>query len=238
MVRKALIAALLLAATQAQAAYECSVKPQDDVIIKPQSVQVVGTNGNLEITPQGDVQFNGQKVNVDNAARQKAIDYQTALRRDLPWIDSGATSRLERSRVALDKVIVEKLGENSNVRNRLTKLDGQLKQQMNRIIEHRLDGLTFHHQAIDQVRAEGEKLVQSTLGGIMQDSLNEMGSSQAANGSNPLQAIMGNLGGLQQSVQAEWNKQEQDFQNFGHEVCNRVTVLEDQRKGLMQGVKG
>ncbi|HBZ17333.1 MAG TPA: hypothetical protein DEO73_16450 [Pantoea sp.] len=238
MVRKALIAALLLAATQAQAAYECSVKPQDDVIVKPQSVQVVGSNGNLEITPQGDVQFNGQKVNVDNATRQKAIDYQTALRRDLPWIDSGATSRLERSRVALDKVIVEKLGANSNVRNRLTKLDGQLKQQMNRIIEHRPDGLTFHHQAIDQVRAEGEKLVQSTLGGIMQDSLNEMGSSQAANGSNPLQAIMGNLGGLQQSVQAEWNKQEQDFQNFGHEVCNRVTVLEDQRKGLMQGVKG
>ncbi|MDF7628011.1 DUF2884 domain-containing protein [Erwiniaceae bacterium L1_55_4] len=239
MVRKALLTALLLAAaTQAQADYQCSVNPQDDVIIKPQSVQVVGTNGNLEISPQGDVTFNGQKANVDNATRQKAIDYQNALRRDLPWVDNGASTRLERSRVALDKVIVEKLGANSNVRNRLTKLDGQLKQQMNRIIEHRPDGLTFHYQAIDQVRAEGEKLVQSTLGGIMQDSLNEMGSSQAASGSNPLQAIMGNLGGLQQAVQAEWNKQEQDFQNFGHEVCNRVTDLEGQRKALVQGVKG
>lgn len=238
MVRKALLTALLLAAaTQAQADYQCSVNPQDDVIIKPQSVQVVGTNGNLEISPQGDVTFNGQKANVDNATRQKAINYQNALRRDLPWVDNGASTRLERSRVALDKVIVEKLGANSNVRNRLTRLDGQLKQQMNRIIEHRPDGLTFHHQAIDQVRAEGEKLVQSTLGGIMQDSLNEMGSSQAASGSNPLQAIMGNLGGLQQAVQAEWNKQEQDFQNFGHEVCKRVTDLEGQRKALVQGVK-
>lgn len=238
MVRKALLTALLLAAaSQAQADYQCSVNPQDDVIIKPQSVQVVGTNGNLEISPQGDVTYNGQKANVDNATRQKAIDYQNALRRDLPWVDNGASTRLERSRVALDKVIVEKLGANSNVRNRLTKLDGQLKQQMNRIIEHRPDGLTFHHQAIDQVRADGEKLVQSTLGGIMQDSLNEMGSSQAASGSNPLQAIMGNLGGLQQAVQAEWKNQEQDFQNFGHEVCNRVTDLEGQRKGLMQNVK-
>lgn len=239
MIRKALLTVLLLAAaTQAQADYQCSVNPQDDVIIKPQSVQVVGTNGNLEISPQGDVTFNGQKANVDNATRQKAIDYQNALRRDLPWVDNGASTRLERSRVALDKVIVEKLGANSNVRNRLAKLDGQLKQQMNRIIEHRPDGLTFHHQAIDQVRADGEKLVQSTLGGIMQDSLNEMGSSQAASGSNPLQAIMGNLGGLQQAVQAEWKNQEQDFQNFGHEVCNRVTDLEGQRKGLMQNVKG
>ncbi|HAT24983.1 MAG: DUF2884 domain-containing protein [Pantoea sp.] len=236
MVRKTLIAALLLAATQAQAAWECSVKPQDDVVIKPQSVQVVGANGNLEISPQGDVRLNGQKVAVNNAQRQQAIDYQNALRRDLPWIDTGASSRLEKGRIALDKVIVEKLGADSNVRNRLTTLNGQLKQQMNRIIEHRDDGLTFHHQAIDQVRADGERLVQSTMGGVLQDSLNEMGSKQAS-GSNPLQAIMGNLGGLQQSIQAEWSNQEQDFKNFGQEVCNRVISLEDQRKKLVGSVK-
>ncbi len=236
MVRKTLIAALLLAATQAQAAWECSVKPQDDVVIKPQSVQVVGANGNLEISPQGDVRLNGQKVAVNNAQRQQAIDYQNALRRDLPWIDTGASSRLEKGRIALDKVIVEKLGADSNVRNRITTLNGQLKQQMNRIIEHRDDGLTFHHQAIDQVRADGERLVQSTMGGVLQDSLNEMGSKQAS-GSNPLQAIMGNLGGLQQSIQAEWSNQEQDFKNFGQEVCNRVISLEDQRKKLVGSVK-
>ncbi|MDZ7277417.1 DUF2884 domain-containing protein [Pantoea eucrina] len=237
MIRKALSTALLLmAAAQAQADYQCSVKPQDDVIISPQRVQVVGSNGNFEISPQGEVRVNGQSVTVDNAARQQAIDYQAALRRDLPWVDNGATTRLERGRAALDKVIVEKLGPNSNVRHRLSTLNGQLKQQMNRIIEHRADGLTFHHQAIDNVRADGEKLVQSTLGGIMQDSLNEMGSSQTASGGNPLQAIMGNLGGLQQAVQAEWNNQEQDFQNFGHEVCNRVTALESQRKALMKKV--
>ena len=236
MVRKTLIATLLLAATQAQAAWECSVKPQDDVVLKPQSVQVVGANGNLEISPQGDVQLNGKQVAVNNAQRQQAIDYQNALRRDLPWIDTGASSRLEKGRIALDKVIVEKLGADSNVRNRLTTLNGQLKQQMNRIIEHRDDGLTFHHQAIDQVRADGERLVQSTMGGVLQDSLNEMGSKQAS-GSNPLQAIMGNLSGLQQSIQAEWSNQEQDFKNFGQEVCNRVISLEDQRKKLVGSVK-
>ncbi len=61
MIRNVLVAGLLLAATQAQAAWECSVKPQDDVVISPQNVQVVGANGNLVISPQGDVQFNGQK---------------------------------------------------------------------------------------------------------------------------------------------------------------------------------
>lgn len=233
--RKAIVAGmLLLAAGQAQADYQCGVNPQDDIIISPQNVQVTGSSGNLVITPAGEVQRNGQPASVDNATRQKAIDYQAALRRDLPWIDHGARQRLETGRVALDKVIVNKLGPDSKVRGRLTKLDEQLKQQMNRIIEHRSDGLAFHHKAIEQVRQDGEKLVQSAMGGVIQDSLNEMGSK--VNGDNPLQAVMGNLGGLQQAVQAEWSKQEADFQNFGHEVCNRVTDLEAQRKALQSGL--
>ncbi|CAH0287525.1 DUF2884 domain-containing protein [Erwinia aphidicola] len=236
--RKALFsgALLLLAAGQAQADYQCSVNPQDDIIISPNQVEVVGASGKLAISPVGDVQRNGKVVDVDAATRQKAIDYQGALRRDLPWIDSGAQQRLEKGRVALDRVVVQKLGENSKVRQRLTTLDGQLKQQMNRIIEHRSDGLTFHHQAVNQVRQDGEQLVQNALGGVVQDSLNEMGSKQTS-GDNPLQAIMGNLGGLQQAIQAEWSNQEQDFQNFGHEVCNRVTALEGQRKALIAGLK-
>ncbi len=42
MLKKTGLALLLLAATaaQAHAEYQCSVKPQDDVIISPQSVQV------------------------------------------------------------------------------------------------------------------------------------------------------------------------------------------------------
>ena len=88
--RKALFsgALLLLAAGQAQADYQCSVNPQDDIIISPNQVEVVGASGKLAISPVGDVQRNGKVVDVDAATRQKAIDYQGALRRDLPWIDS------------------------------------------------------------------------------------------------------------------------------------------------------
>ncbi|KYP02114.1 hypothetical protein BCY80_06470 [Yersinia pestis] len=39
------------------------------------------------------------------------------------------------------------------------------------------------------------------MGGVLQDSLNEMGVKQAtSSGNNPLQAILGNLGGLQQAI--------------------------------------
>ncbi|HCJ99837.1 MAG TPA: hypothetical protein DHV72_07380 [Serratia grimesii] len=238
MLKKTGLALLLLTASQAHAEYQCSVKPQDDVIISPQTVQVTGASGNLQISPDGDVTRNGQALSINDSQRQKAFSYQSALRKELPWIDKGAQQHLEKARVALDKVIVKELGSDSNVRNRLTTLNGQLKQQMNRIIEHRSDGLTFHHKAIDQVEQDGRNLVQQSMGGVLQDSLNEMGVKQAANsGGNPLQAIMGNLGGLQKAIQNEWNNQEQDFQNFGRDVCNRVTGLETQRKDLLNSLK-
>ncbi len=237
MLKRTGLALLLLTASQAHAEYQCSVRPQDDVIISPQTVQVVGASGNLQISPDGDVTRNGQAVSLNDTQRQKAFSYQSALRKDLPWIDQGAQQHLEKARVALDKVIVQQLGAGSNVRNRLTTLNEQLKQQMNRIIEHRSDGLTFHHKAIDQVEQDGRNIVQQSMGGVLQDSLNEMGVKQVANSNgNPLQAIMGNLGGLQQAIKNEWNNQEQDFQNFGRDVCHRVTALETQRQDLIKAL--
>lgn len=95
--RTAGLALLMLTAGQAQAEYQCSVKPQDDVIISPQSVQIVGASGNLQISPDGDVTRNGKTLTLTDAQRQQAFRYQTALRKDLPWIDQGAQQRLEKS---------------------------------------------------------------------------------------------------------------------------------------------
>ncbi|PDP72270.1 hypothetical protein CLI81_10535, partial [Porphyromonas gingivalis] len=85
MLRKAGLVVLLLAAGSAQAEYQCSVKPQDDVIINPQSVQVVGASGNLVISPDGDVTRNGKTLTLTDAQRQRAFRYQSDLRKDLPW---------------------------------------------------------------------------------------------------------------------------------------------------------
>ncbi|KIS45391.1 MULTISPECIES: DUF2884 domain-containing protein [Kosakonia] len=239
MMRKTLLAAALtVTAFAAQADYQCGVTPRDDVIISPQTVQVKGENGNLVITPDGNVMFNGKQPSLTAAQREQAKDYQAELRSALPWIDDGARSRVEKSRAALDTIIVKQVGENSSMRNRLTKLDAQLKDQMNRIIEHRNDGLTFHYKAIDEVRANGQQLVNQAMGGILQDSINEMGAKAVLkSGGNPLQSVLGSLGGLQTAIQDEWKNQEADFQQFGKDVCKRVVSLEENRKALTAGLK-
>lgn len=86
------LALLLLTASQAHAEYQCSVRPQDDVIISPQTVQVVGASGNLQITADGDVTRDGKALSLNDSQRQKAFSYQNALRKDLPWIDQVRSS--------------------------------------------------------------------------------------------------------------------------------------------------
>ncbi|OSN01334.1 hypothetical protein AU500_05985 [Lonsdalea populi] len=236
MLRNLVFGALMLLTWQARAEYQCPVQPQDDITITPQSVKVVGASGNLQFSPEGNVVKDNRELTLTSEQRRQAREYQAELREQLPWIDAGAQQHLEKARQSLDKVIVQQLGSDSHVRSRLTTLNTQLKQQMNRIIEHRPDGLAFHHQAIKQVEQDGRQMVQQTLGGVLQDSLNEMGVKQMANagGDNPLQAVMSNLGGLQQAIQTEWNNQEMDFQRFGRDVCQRVTGLEEQRKTLLK----
>jgi len=208
------------------------------VVVSPQTVQVKGENGNLVMTPDGNVMFNGKQYSLSAAQREQAKDYQADLRTALPWIDEGARSRVEKGRVALDNIIAKEVGESSNMRGRLTKLDAQLKEQMNRILERRPDGITFHYKAIDEVRANGQQLVNQAMGGILQDSINEMGAKAVLKGGgNPLQGVLGSLGGLQTAIQNEWKNQEADFEQFGKAVCSRVVSLEESRKALVSGLK-
>lgn len=240
MMRKMLLAAALsVTAMTAHADYQCSVTPRDDVIVSPQTVQVKGENGNLVITPDGNVMYNGKQYSLNAAQREQAKDYQAELRSTLPWIDEGAKSRVEKARIALDKIIVQEMGESSKMRSRLTKLDAQLKEQMNRIIETRSDGLTFHYKAIDQVRAEGQQLVNQAMGGILQDSINEMGAKAVLkSGGNPLQNVLGRPGGAAiLNPNRSGKRQEKDFQQFGKDVCSRVVTLEDSRKALVREFK-
>ncbi|EMW6874721.1 DUF2884 family protein [Providencia vermicola] len=241
MLRRTLIAFSLLACATSQAAdYKCSVTPKDDIFMTPENVQVIGRSGDLKITPNGDVTLNGQSITLTEQQRQQAIRYQTAVRNDLPWIKQETQQKLSVSKNTLDKVVIRVIGEDSNVRKRLSKLENDLNGQINQVIETRPNGYAFHHDAINKVETQGRQLVNDSLGGILQDSINEMGRKQLLSGgdsSKVLQGLLGNLGGLQQDLEAEWKKQENSFQQFGQQVCGKVTSLEQQRIALMNALK-
>ncbi|MBP6121958.1 MULTISPECIES: DUF2884 family protein [Providencia] len=241
MLRRTLIAFSLFACATSQAAdYNCSVTPQDDIFMTPENVQVIGRSGDLKITPNGDVTLDGKNIAVTDEQKQQAIRYQSAIRNDLPWIKLESEKKLATSKQTIDKVVVRVIGSDSNVRNRLTNLEKELNSQISQIIETRPNGYVFHHKAMKQVEAKGRQLVNESLGGILQDSINEMGRKQLLSGGDTnqvLQGMLGNLGGLQQELDAEWKKQENSFQQFGQQVCSKVTSIEQQRISLLNSIK-
>lgn len=241
MLRRTLIAFSLLACATSQAAdYNCSVTPKDDIVMTPDSIQVIGSSGDLKITPTGEITLNGKNIAPTEAQKQQAIRYQTAIRSDLPWIKQESEKKLATSRATMDKVVVKVIGSDSNIRNRLTKLEKELNGQINQIIETRPNGYVFHHTAMKTVEAKGRQLVNESLGGILQDSINEMGRKQLLSGGDPskaLQGVLGNLGGLQQELESEWKNQEKSFQQFGQQVCSKVTSIEQQRISLLNSIK-
>ncbi len=69
------------------------------------------------------------------------------------------------------------------------------------------------------------------MGGILQDSINEMGAKAVLkSGGNPLQNVLGSLGGCNPQSKPSGKSREKDFQQFGKDVCSRVVTLEDSRK--------
>ena len=241
MLRRTVIALSLFTCAASQAAdYKCSVTPNDDIFMTTENVQVVGRSGDLKITPNGEVTLDGKSIAVTDTQKQQAIRYQSAIRSDLPWIKEESEKKLAASKQTLDKVVIKVIGSDSNVRNRLTNLEKDLNGQINQIIETRANGYAFHHEAMKKVEEKGRQLVNESLGGILQDSINEMGRKQLLSGgdsSKALQGMLGSLGGLQQELDTEWKKQEKSFQQFGQQVCAKVTSLEQQRVALLNSIK-
>lgn len=238
MLKKIGLGILMLLVLPAQAAYNCQVKLQDDIIVTPQSVRVIGASGDLSITPKGLVTKGGKVLTLSKEIQEKARIYQQGLRRELPLINSQAKHQLQRAKSALDKIIVQKLGHDSKLRNHLNTLESDLRQEMARVLEQKDDQhIIFHHQAVQQVEKEGKNRVQRAMGAILQDSLNEI-SQRAVNNKtdNSLQAMLGGLGDLQQSIRSQWQQQEQEFQLLGQNICQKLLILEKQRTMLLQAL--
>lgn len=237
--RKLGLSLLMLAACQAQAAWECNIPSQDDIIIDAKQVQIIGASGHLSLAQDGQVTRDGKAIEMSSDTRKLAQNLQQDIRRDVPWIDDGVQSHIDTARKSLDKVIVEQVGADSNMRKRLTTLNDQLKEQINLVLEKRQDGYWYHHKMISKVEQNGQQLMNQTMGGILQDSINEMGMKQATvamKSNNPLQAIVGSLGGLEKAVRKEWKRQEADFQQFGNEACDRLKKLDNQRQELVKAL--
>lgn len=241
MLRIILIVCTLLIATFVVAKeHQCSVNLKDDIIITKQQIQVKGASGNLQITPDGEVTFNNKVLPLTRMQREHAVAYQSVVRANLPWIKQHTEQKLVEAKQILDNLVIRVMGQDSQVTNRLNTLKQNLDKQIDKVIEQRADSLIFHHQQLKTIEADSRILLNESLGGILQDSINEMGRKQLLTGSDTnqsLQNLLGGLSGLQQDLELEWKKQENNFRQFGQQVCHKIAHMEQLRIDLLNKLK-
>lgn len=240
---KKLVVALVFVASSATAApsFDCAVTPKDDLRITPEFVEVADSNGLLVIYPDGTLLRDEKSVTLTPEQQAIAKKYQATVRQDIPWLRKETGIKLQESRKVLDKVVIEAFGQDSRILKRLSDLEKNLNQQMDTVISLKPDNVTFHAQAIKQVETKGREIIESSLGGMLQDSINELGQKQllaAASGDRKkaLSGLLGNLDGFQQIIEKEWKQQEASFNQFGKQACNKITQMENQRVELMNSL--
>ncbi|MDF7680533.1 DUF2884 family protein [Enterobacteriaceae bacterium ESL0689] len=236
--RGLLALSLFLTLLPAWARYPCPVMLRDDIILTPQHVQVKGEHGDLLIMPDGNLSWNGKQYPLTATQHALAQNYQSELRHNLRWVDDGIHSRVEKGRQMLSEIIAQQAGNSSTMQDRLSRLDSQLKMQINRVIEHRHEGLAFHYQAIDKIRADGQQLINQAMGGLLQDSINDAGIKAAGTGEgNGLKSMLSRFAHLQTAIQNGWHQQQADVRQFGQDVCQRIARLEKRREALVNSLK-
>ncbi len=72
------------------------------------------------------------------------------------------------------------------------------------------------------MRADGQQLVNQAMGGILRDSINEMGAKRCLKvAAIALQGVVGGLGGLQTISRTNGKPGRKIFRQFGKDVCSR-----------------
>lgn len=226
----------------ASPSFDCAVMPKDDLRITSEFVEVAGSHGLMVIYPDGTLFQNEKSATLTPQQQELAKKYQATVRRDVPWLRTETGVKLQDSRKVLDKVVIEAFGKDSNILNRLSRLEKDLNQQMDRVVSIEPNNITFHFQAIKEVEAKGREIVESSLGGMLQDSINELGKKQllAATGGDSKKALgglLGSLDGFQKIIDQEWKQQETAFTQFGQQACSKITQMENQRVELINALK-
>lgn len=226
----------------ASPSFDCAVMPKDDLRITSEFVEVAGSQGLMVIYPNGTLLQNEKSATLTPQQQELARKYQATVRRDVPWLRTETGIKLQDSRKVLDKVVIEAFGKESNILNRLSRLEKDLNQQMDRVVSIEPNNITFHAQAIKEVEAKGREIVESSLGGMLQDSINELGKKQllaAAGGDSKkaLGGLLGSLDGFQKIIDQEWKQQEAAFTQFGQQACSKITQMENQHIELINSLK-
>lgn len=209
-----------------------SAPPEVDIYSTPESITITQTGkAVVVINSDNSVSIEGKKQKLSATTQHQAAQLRQLIVTTLPWVYQSVHQQLDESYLALDNIVSDKLGKQSQLHQPLAQLDAQLKQQLEQIISQDGDSWSYRYSALKNMSSHSEKLINDTLAALIQSSMQHLGSAENSE-SNSLLSMLNSVIELQNSMQQAIKSQKKHLQALAETVNQRATAVESARLQL------
>lgn len=201
----------------------CPVAPSYDIFIDANQVQIVNSQHDLIISPDGEIKLDGKVRTPASAVRNQAGDLQTVIRKQLPAIEVQASSQLNSLRKSFILASNKQLKSSATFNQYIEKLHTNLLTLLHTAIVTEQGRTQFYYQPFNTMKEQADTMGKNMLNDIVNASLNNIALLQES-------PIIMNL------INAKWKEQQDNMNNFDLQVCNLVADIDEQYNTLLKGL--
>lgn len=214
------IFSLTLSITVFAAQKECAVKPNYDIVINKDNIQIVNKSNDLSIKNDGKVILNKKTISASPQLRKNLNEFQKSLRSQLPQLEQQSLDLLLEVKVAFDLAITRKLSDDRELHGELNKLYKRLVKLLHRSIITENGTTKFYHQNFNKLKKDGQDIGERIFYNVVGGSILEFN-------------FFKNFGAIKDISKNEWKAQKPKLKAFDSHICSVITDIDKQYQQIL-----
>ncbi|MCX8649107.1 DUF2884 family protein [Gilliamella sp. B2776] len=215
MLKKLLLMVIIFPTTLFAAQKECPVKPSYNIIVTRENVHIFDKKNDLMIKPNGEVIFNEKNLILQPSLEKQTQKFQANLRQQLPKLEQEALSILTEVKITFEKAIKNKLGNDNELHDELSKLYKRLVKLLHKSIMTESGNTQFYYQDFNNLKKDGEAIGKRIFYNVVGGSIINFD-------------FFKNYGAIKQISKNEWKDQKPKLKAFDAHICSVITDIDDQ----------
>lgn len=214
------IFSLTLSITVFAAQKECAVKPNYDIVINKDNIQIVNKSNDLSIKNDGKVILNKKTISASPQLRKKLNEFQKSLKSQLPQLEQQSLDLLLEVKIAFDLAITRKLSDDRELHGELNKLYKRLVKLLHRSIITENGTTKFYYQNFNKLKKDGQDIGERFFYNVVGGSILEFN-------------FFKNFGAIKDISKNEWKAQKPKLKAFDAHICSVITDIDKQYQQIL-----
>lgn len=208
----------------------CPVMPSKNISINPNGVTLTQNTDAWVISRDGTVTFNGKFVKLTESEQNKADEFQKTVRKDLPDLLNTAHGLINTNLEKLDTTIIDTLGKNSQLREKIRELKPIIFEELDLVINENNNEVNLSVSNLSNINDRVEALSKKHGQGVLQVALSEIAMKQLLAPKD--QRI--NLSDLQKTLKERFASEDKKARDLLETSCNMFANWQALESGFIQ----